>query len=784
MSQHNTGFVDRFSVALCEWVIRHRWWVIALSILITALIASNARLLNFATDYRVFFSGQNPDLIAFEKFQKTYTKNDNLLIVVRGKDERRLDAEIAGLIERITDEAWQIPFATRVDSISNFQHTVASEDELVVADLIKNGAQLSPSALDAAVVRALGEPLLNNFLISPGADTTAINVTLQYPGKDLSEGPVSVAYARQMLVSLERDYPDIKIVLTGTAMLNMAFTEAGIKDMGSLTPLMYAVLMLITFFMLRSISATFATFILIVLSTLITLGAGGLMQVLLTPISLSAPTIVLTLAIADSIHILVTMRELMAKGIAKNQALVESVRINFTAVMVTSITTIIGFLALNFSASPPFHHLGNMTAFGIAAAWLLSITLLPALISVLPVKVPMAPSQQQGRQFFDQLADFVFARPKKILLSFTVLIVVFSTLAFSNQLNDVWTKYFDQSIQFRTDTDFAVQHLGAFYPVEFSIEAQGPEGISDPEYLKVLDEFVIWLRSHPYVEHVYSLSDIMKRLNKNMHADDESYYRVPKERELSAQYLLLYELSLPYGLDMNDRVSIDKSSSRVTATLGDVDTIQTREFIADSREWLQKNAPEHMWGKATGPTQMFSYIAKRNIESMLKGNVIAISLIALVLILILRSFRIGLLSIIPNATPVLITLGIWALVVGEVGLPVAIVTVTSLGIVVDDTVHLLTKYLRGRREKNLSTEDSIRYALNTVGKAITMNTIILAIGFSVLASSSFKINQESGMLTALVVVVALILDFLMLPAILCVLDKKTIKHPAVSRRME
>ena len=376
MSQHNTGFVDRFSVALCEWVIRHRWWVIALSILITALIASNARLLNFATDYRVFFSGQNPDLIAFEKFQKTYTKNDNLLMVVRGKDERRLDAEIAGLIERITDEAWQIPFATRVDSISNFQHTVASEDELVVADLIKNGAQLSPSALDAAVVRALGEPLLNNFLISPGADTTAINVTLQYPGKDLSEGPVSVAYARQMLVSLERDYPDIKIVLTGTAMLNMAFTEAGIKDMGSLTPLMYAVLMLITFFMLRSISATFATFILIVLSTLITLGAGGLMQVLLTPISLSAPTIVLTLAIADSIHILVTMRELMAKGIAKNQALVESVRINFTAVMVTSITTIIGFLALNFSASPPFHHLGNMTAFGIAAAWLLSITLL------------------------------------------------------------------------------------------------------------------------------------------------------------------------------------------------------------------------------------------------------------------------------------------------------------------------------------------------------------------------------------------------------------------------
>ena len=265
----------------------------------------------------------------------------------------------------------------------------------------------------------------------------------------------------------------------------------------------------------------------------------------------------------------------------------------------------------------------------------------------------------------------------------------------------------------------------------------------------------------------------MKRLNKNMHADDEAYYRLPEERELSAQYLLLYELSLPYGLDMNDRVSIDKSSSRVTATLGDVDTVQTREFIADSRQWLEQNAPEYMWGKATGATQMFSYIAKRNIESMLIGNVVAVTLIALVLIIILRSFRLGVLSIIPNATPVLVTLGIWALAVGQVGLPVAIVTVMSLGIVVDDTVHLLTKYLRGRREKNLSAEESIRYALKTVGKAITMNTIIIAIGFSVLALSSFKINQETGMLTALVVVVALVLDFLMLPAILCVLDKKT-----------
>jgi len=271
---------------------------------------------------------------------------------------------------------------------------------------------------------------------------------------------------------------------------------------------------------------------------------------------------------------------------------------------------------------------------------------------------------------------------------------------------------------------------------------------------------------------VFSLTDIMKRLNKNMHADNDDYYRLPDEHDLSAQYLLLYELSLPYGLDLNDRINIDKSATRITATLGDVDTIQTRNFMHEAENWLRDHAPEYMRAKATGATQMFSYISKRNIESMLKGNVIAVSLIALILMLALRSWRLGLLSLIPNAVPVLVTLGIWALTVGMVGMPVAIITVTSLGIVVDDTVHLLTKYLRAYCEQGMTQHDSIRYSMNTIGRAVTINTVILAAGFSILAMSSFKVNMETGVLTAMAVIVALILDFLLLPALLCSLDKR------------
>lgn len=766
---------DQFSVDSCQWVISHRWWVIASVLLFTAVLSTQIRSLDFATDYRVFFSGENPDLIAFEDFQKIYTKSDNILIVVRAKDQRKFDGEMSQVVEKITEAAWKIPFSTRVDSITNYQHTTAQEDDLVVADLIQQGQQLRAEVLDERVDIALQEPLLHNFLIAKDAKTTAINVILQYPGKDLSETPISVNYARDLVRNIQQQHPEMTIVLTGVAMMNAAFSEASIKDLTTLTPLMYLMLALITFFTLRSWSMTISTLIVVMLSTVIALGAGGLMKILLTPISLSAPTIVLTLAIADSIHILITLRGLMQKGMDKHSALIEAVRINFMAVSITSLTTIIGFLALNFSDSPPFNHLGNMTAVGIAAAWALSLFLLPALISCLPLKVNKSTSTQSQSSFFIRLADFVVERPQKILFVMGSITLVLSSLAFSNQLNDQWTKYFDRSIQFRNDTDYAIQYLGGFYPIEFSINAAQTGGISDPDYLHKLDEFVNWLRAHPNVEHVFSLTDIMKRLNKNMHADNNDYYRLPEEHDLSAQYLLLYELSLPYGLDLNDRINIDKSSTRVTATLGDVDTIQTRAFMRDAENWLRENAPEYMWAKPTGATQMFSYISKRNIESMLKGNVIAVSLIALILIIALRSWRLGLLSIIPNATPVLVTLGIWSLTVGTVGMPVAIITVTSLGIVVDDTVHLLSKYLRARREQGLDLNNSIRYSLDTIGRAVTINTAILAGGFCILAMSSFKVNMETGVLTAIAVIVALVLDFLLLPALLCVLDKRTHK---------
>ncbi|WP_417452218.1 efflux RND transporter permease subunit [Kordiimonas sp.] len=757
--------IDEFAVKLANFVIARRWLVILATLLITVSVASGGRFLSFSNNYRDFFSEFNPELQAFEDFQNTYTKNDNFFFTIVPAKGDVFNTQTLALVEDLTRGAWQIPFSIRVDSPSNFQHTYAEDDDLIVEDLVKGAESLSAEALAAKSEIALTEPLLKNQLVTADGRAIAVNVVVQYPELSQNEVPDTVAYARGLRDEMLAKYPGHEIRMTGVSMLNNAFLEAGMADTTQMIPLMYLLLMVLMAVMVRSVSGTVVTLLMIAFASLIGMGAAGFARVGLTPIALSAPTIILTLAIADAVHILITMRNAMRDGMSKRDAIIEAVRVNFLAVMVTSLTTAIGFLALNFSDAPPFWHLGNISAVGIVAAWAMSVTFLPAMMSLLPMRAPK-PKAKTGSNFMGSLADFV-VRYNKPLFYGVGAVAIFLVAAMPRiEFNDQWTEYFAPSIEFRQDADFSNDYFG-FYPVEFSVQSTGPGGVNEPEFLEKLEEFTVFLRTQPNVTHVYSLADIMKRLNRNMHGDEAGWYRLPDDRELSAQYLLLYELSLPYGLDLNDRVNIDKSATRVTATLSNISTTETKTFLDASRTWIAENAPDYM--QTTVPTSaqvMFTYVAERNVSSMIAGNIVAVIAIGLVMMLALKSFKIGALSMIPNAMPILAAFGTWALLVGTVGFSVAAVASVSLGIVVDDTVHFLAKYVRGIREKGYDRAGAIRYAFETVGYALVVNTVVLVIGFAYLATSHFKMNADLGLLTALAISFALIFDFLFLPALL------------------
>jgi predicted RND superfamily exporter protein len=473
------------------------------------------------------------------------------------------------------------------------------------------------------------------------------------------------------------------------------------------------------------------------------------------------------MAIADAVHLLVSMKHEMHLGKNKVDAMVESMRINFWPIFVTSLTTVLGFLSLNFSDAPPFHDLGNIAAIGVAAAFIYSITFLPALITILPAK---STREVTGKYAMGHFGDFVIRNYRTLLVVSSLVVIAMVAMVPKNELNDVFVEYFDKTIDFRLDSDYAAENLTGVYYIDFSLGTGENGGISDPLYLKNVDRFVQYLRTQPEVIHVFSITDIFKRLNKNMHGDDPAWYRLPDDRNLAAQYLLLYEMSLPYGLDLNNQIDVGKTATKIAITLK---TLSSNEVLALEQRisaWLAQNMPE-LEGSGTGPTVMFAHLGKRNINSMLIGTTIALVMISMVLIVFFRSLRYGLISLLPNLLPAAAAFGIWGLFVGQVGIALSVVTGMTLGIVVDDTVHFMSKYLRARREKGFNAEQAVHYAFNSVGIALLVTSVVLIAGFMIMAQSHFELNAGMGLLTSVVIALALAIDFMLLPPLLIKLEE-------------
>ncbi len=754
-----------------NWVVNHPWIVIFSTLLLVAAAASGMRFVKFTTDYRVFFSEDNPELVAFDALESVYTKNDNVMFVITPKDGNVFSPETLQTIKQLTKEAWQTPHSIRVDSITNYQHTAAQNDDLTVKDLVADDDILDPPTLHSIKEIALNEPLLIRRLISPTGHVTGVNITIQLPGIDKSkEVPETVAFVRALAQKTEASNPNIEIRLSGMTMMNNAFAESSQADMKSLVLLSFVLMLITLALLIRGLTGTLGTFFVILFSIMTAMGIGMYIGFPITPPSASTPSIVLTVAIANSVHILVTFLHAMRDGSDQKTAMIESLRINMQPVFLASATTAIGFLTMNFADVPPFKHLGTMVSIGVLASFFLSVYFLPAFMTLLPVKVKS--HKHRGSLLMGKLGNFVVVNNKRLLWGMVIFSVVLISFLPKNELNDVFVHYFDETVSFRKDADYMTENLTGLYIIDYSLEAKEPGGVSDPEYLQEVEKFGQWYREQSETLHVNTITDIMKRLNRNMHGDDDAWYKTPEARDLAAQYLLLYEMSLPYGLDLNNQINIDKSATRFTVTLKTVSTNQLLGIEERAQNWLRQNTHTIAKAHGTGTSIMFAHIGKANIKSMLMGTAVALVLISFILIFALKSLKIGLISMIPNLIPAALGFGLWGILVGEIGLGLSVVAGMTLGIVVDDTVHFLSKYLRARREKKLSPPDAVRYAFTSVGLALVITSVVLVVGFAVLAFSSFYLNAGMGTLTAIVIAFALLADFLLLPPLLMMFDKE------------
>ena len=750
------------------FVLRYRWMVVALAVLAMLAMATGTRFIGVTNDYRSLFAEDNPQLAAFDTLEDTYSASNAALIAVAPGAGSVFTREALGAIEELTEAAWRAPYSTRVDSLTNYSHSEALGDDLVVEPLVDDAQSLSDADVARIEVVALNATELAGRLVSQDGRVGGLAITFALPENPDPAVVEITDYLAALLETARASHPDIAYYLTGDVVMNRTFADATKDDLETLSPIVFLIIAITTAVLLRSAFGSLA--ILLVLAFVIStaMGFAGWLGTVFNPANSGVPIIVMTVAVAHSVHIAAATLLGMSHGLDKKEAVAESLRINAWPVFLTTVTTVIGFLSLNASDSPPFQVLGNLVAFGVLCAFVYSMTLLPALLSILPLRARPARVEQPG--FFDRFGAFVVARRTVLLGSFTTLAVVLVIGIPRIELTDNWTKLLDETYEFRRDTDFVIENLTGMETLEYSLDAGQEGGITDPGYLRKVDAFAEWYREQPEVTHVQTFPDIMKRLNKNMHGDDPAFNRLPDNPELAAQYLLLYELSLPFGLDLNNRIDIAKSATRMTVVIRSLTSQAQREIDARAQVWLRSNSPD-LTTEASGVSIVFAHLSQRNIESMLRGTIIAMALISLILVLVFKSARLGLVSLVPNFIPAAMSFGLWGYLVGHVGLSASVVTAMAFGIVVDDTIHFLSKYLKARRE-GLPAPEAVRFAFRTVGHALWTTTVVFSLGFLVFATSGFEVSWALGLLVTITIAFALLADFLLLPPLLMAIDRK------------
>ena len=770
---------EQFATRFVERVLAARWPVILTTLFLVAVASSGIAQLEFSANYRIFFDEDNPQLLALEALENTYGKNENIVfLVVPGDGDATSQSALSAAVW-LTEAAWQTPYSRRVDSLANFQYTTADGDDLYVRDLVDPQELTRVEARSRIRAVALSDPRIASSILALNGDVSVVNVTVELPEEGLLEAVAEVAeFARSVAAEAEERFPDIDLRIVGTVMINQTFLEASISSQMIFLPASLLLMALVLGVLTRGWAGVVATGLVIVFSILTSVGLGVWVGLPFSPPISPAPTIVLMIVVANCVHLLVALQQRLRAGDSRHDAIVESVRLNLHPVFLASLTTALGFLSMNFSEVPPYRHLGNFVAFGIAASFILSVTFLPALLSLLPIHA--AKDRRLRGPTMNLLADSVLRYRKALIWGWLAIVPVMILAIPRNELNDVLVHFFDEGVEFRQDTDFMDERLSGNTLLEYSLEASTEGGVTDPLFLAQVSNFADWYRKQPPVRHVAVITDTFRQLNKSMHGDDPTAYRIPESKELAAQYLLLYELSLPQGLDLNNQIDRSRSATRVTISAETLDSQEVLELNARAEDWLKENAPHVAGVNSTGPAALFAYIGQRNIRAMLVGTMVVLLAISAILLFALRSLRLGLISIVPNLVPAVLGFGVWGLTVGQVGLSLSVVVAMTVGIVVDDTVHFLSKYRRARREYGQGPEEAVRHAFDTAGRALVTTTVVLVAGFLIFVFSPFVPTAQVGVLTAMIIAFALVADLTLLPALLTTVDRTSAERAALA----
>jgi hypothetical protein len=722
--------------------------------------------LETSADTRVFY-GDNVYHRDLKTFDATFQQNNNVLLLLRHGGERiDASAAFARVLREATTRAWRLPYALRVDSLATAPSVRGAGDDFTLTPVLD---ALCPDACSADTGGLLDDPLLVSRLVSKDATTVAVYVAFDLPFASTTAVQAITGAVRDLAADLARETTGLETRFVGGITMMDAFNEAANRDAGSLIPIVLVLLFALLVLVLgdfRLIGLLVGTG---VYGSIVAMGLAGWLGMQVNAATSIVPVLIVTLAVASGLHLLVTfVRQVHTPDGTSEQAVAMALDLNRRPIVLTAVLSFFGFVSMNFADSPPLRDLGNLVAVGLVAATTLLLYVVPKALGRLR-RVRALPTSRWTGAFVEWLASGIGERRGTLAAG---LVLAFAAIALAGlpriELNDDFVEYFDESFEFRRSADYAEVHMGGPNYVDIAIRAPAEEGIYEPAYMEMVGEFGVWLRQDPLVASVVSVADVLGNVAE---AFTGSRSLEGRTREEIAQWLLTYELSLTAGQDLEDFFDKTRRSTRVSVLLSGGNSQSVVALESRIYAWFEPYRRAGYDVVVTGINVPVAHMSLLNVRSMLVGIALSLALSALVLGWYFRSAKILLLTAPAIFLPSAMGFGLWGWIAGDIGLAASVVAAMTIGIVIDDAVHIIYRYQHTRDLLHESPRSAARATVGSVGLSILATSVALAVGFLVLGLSGFEVNRTLGLCTTIILLCGLVVDLMLVPRVLVWLDE-------------
>ncbi len=741
-------------------------------ILMTLLIATGAYRLTLLTDYRYYFDDDNPDRIAFGELESRFGGTDDIILGLEPPGGNALTPDNILKVAALADALQNTPFAERITSVADIAVALPGADAEEGPQITSLRGLAETGNTDADLWQRAREEvakLTTGTLLAADHSIAAAHVRVALPeGNDFWDTRAVLRHTEQVRDDFETDHPDNRVLLAGVLPYYHAILELAMRDIYALFPFCIAIAAFMLRTLLGSWRAAGACAVPVLCAVVTTIGMNGWLGYPVTVATLIVPIIVLVIALAYAVHFCDTHLQLRTEHESASASALQSLRENIEPVLLTGGTTVLGFLAMNSSIAPPYRYMGNITAIGVAFAVLYVVLVMPAMLTL--IDPPYWRKKGPLRLGLEYLGERYSKPIRAPLVLFLVPLVILAILACipMNTIDDNISEWFSGDTRLRQDNLVVDERLTGMQQLYYQLPAAGPTGVHDPDYLAKVEAFEAWLRNQEGVVAVRMLPNLVRSLSRSF---GDGSGEIPDDPAETEQLLWLYEFSAQPGDRATGLLNEDRTASLVHVSLRNRPGHEFQDFDKQAQAWLASNAAELDAPGGNSGVMMFSRMALQNIPPMIIGTLAVLVFAAILVAVVLRSVRLGIISIVPNLLPVGLAFGTWGLLSGHIGIALSVISTAALGIIVDDCIHFLERYKEGRRGGAASPEEACKHAIRRVGGAITITTMVLCVGMGLIGFSQVQPTHELGLWLAIAIAYAWFCDLFLLPQLLTRFDK-------------